>query len=241
MSTSPAERILAEAAAHRDSVGGALHDKVTEAIYTDAVQIADRAVARDGQRPAFRLDRAIDQVVTSRVWGFPIMALMLTGVFWLTIAGANVPSALLGELLTVQLYGALHAGAQAIAAPAWLAGLLIDGVYLATAWVVSVMLPPMAIFFPLFTLLEDLGYLPRVAFNLDRLFKGAGAHGTVALDDDGLGLQRGRGGGHADHRQPARAADRDHHQQLQHLQRALADAHPDGHALHRRHRRAGPG
>ncbi|WP_174842791.1 ferrous iron transporter B [Candidatus Oscillochloris fontis] len=175
------EHLLAEAAKHRDAVGGSLHDRVTEAIYTDAAQIADRAVTRDGERPAFVLDRAIDQVVTSRIWGFPIMALMLTGVFWLTIAGANVPSALLGELLTVHVYGWLHAAAQALHAPAWLAGLLIDGVYLATAWVVSVMLPPMAIFFPLFTLLEDLGYLPRVAFNLDRLFMVAGAHGKQSL------------------------------------------------------------
>ncbi|EFO80009.1 ferrous iron transport protein B [Oscillochloris trichoides DG-6] len=175
------EHLLAEAAKHRHAVGGALHDRVTEAIYTDATQIADRAVTRAGERPAFALDRAIDQVVTSRVWGFPIMALMLTGVFWLTIAGANVPSALLGEFLTVQVYAWLHSVAQAVSAPAWLAGLLIDGVYLATAWVVSVMLPPMAIFFPLFTLLEDLGYLPRVAFNLDRLFKAAGAHGKQSL------------------------------------------------------------
>ena len=77
--------------------------------------------------------------------------------------------------------------------PWWLSGVLIDGMYLATAWVVSVMLPPMAIFFPLFTLLEDFGYLPRVAFNLDRLFKKAGAHGKQALThDDGLRLQRRR-------------------------------------------------
>jgi ferrous iron transport protein B len=83
----------------------------------------------------------------------------------------------------------------------WLRGLLIDGVYLATAWVVSVMLPPMAIFFPLFTLLEDFGYLPRVAFNLDNIFRRAGAHGKQALEhDDGFRLQRGRGGGHPDHR-----------------------------------------
>ncbi|MBX0329626.1 ferrous iron transporter B [Oscillochloris sp. ZM17-4] len=181
MSNPSAEQILADAARLRHTVGGSLHDSVTEAIYTDAAQIADRAVTRDGQRAAFSLDRAIDRVVTSPIWGFPIMVLMLMGVFWLTIAGANVPSAILGELLTGQLYAALHAGAAAVGAPAWLSGLLIDGVYLATAWVISVMLPPMAIFFPLFTLLEDLGYLPRVAFNLDRLFKGAGAHGKQSL------------------------------------------------------------
>jgi ferrous iron transport protein B len=109
------------------------------------------------------------------------MLLLLTCVFWLTIAGANVPSAMLADLLLGTVYNLLHAGAAAIGMPLWMSGLLIDGIYLATAWVVSVMLPPMAIFFPLFTLLEDLGYLPRVAFNLDRLFKAAGAHGKQSL------------------------------------------------------------
>jgi ferrous iron transport protein B len=94
------------------------------------------------------------------------MILLLTVVFWLTIAGANIPSAMLGELLQGTVYNLLHGFANFLNAPWWLSGFLIDGVYLATAWVVSVMLPPMAIFFPLFTLLEDLGYLPRVAFNL---------------------------------------------------------------------------
>ncbi len=181
MASSSTEELLASAAELRGEIGAQFHDRVSEAIYAEAARIADRAVSRDGQQAAFRLDRAIDRVVTSRVWGFPIMILLLTGIFWLTIAGANVPSALLSDLLLGTVYGALHAGASAIGAPAWLAGLLIDGIYLATAWVVSVMLPPMAIFFPLFTLLEDLGYLPRVAFNLDRLFKGAGAHGKQAL------------------------------------------------------------
>jgi ferrous iron transport protein B len=109
------------------------------------------------------------------------MLLMLTGVLWLTIAGSNVPSAMLADLLQGTVYNALHNLANILNAPWWLSGFFIDGVYLGTAWVVSVMLPPMAIFFPLFTLLEDLGYLPRVAFNLDRLFKRAGAHGKQAL------------------------------------------------------------
>jgi ferrous iron transport protein B len=102
-------------------------------------------------------------------------------VFWITISGANIPSQLLADLLLDRLYHALHSLAAAISASAWVSGLLIDGVYLATGWVVSVMLPPMAIFFPLFTLLEDFGYLPRVAFNLDRLFARAGAHGKQSL------------------------------------------------------------
>jgi ferrous iron transport protein B len=88
---------------------------------------------------------------------------------------------MLGDFLLGTVYDALHNLASALHFPSWLSGLLIDGVYMATAWVIAVMLPPMAIFFPLFTLLEDFGYLPRVAFNLDRLFATAGAHGKQSL------------------------------------------------------------
>jgi ferrous iron transport protein B len=102
-------------------------------------------------------------------------------VFWITITGSNVPSQFLFSILVGTIYPWLQGVAAAIGLPWWLSGLLIDGMYLATAWVVSVMLPPMAIFFPLFTLLEDFGYLPRVAFNLDNLFKKAGAHGKQSL------------------------------------------------------------
>jgi len=109
------------------------------------------------------------------------MVLMLAFVLWLTIAGANGPSAFLVWLFLDLLHPALKSAAAAISMPWWLDGLLLDGMYLATAWVVSVMLPPMAIFFPLFTLLEDFGYLPRVALNLDRMFKRVGAHGKQAL------------------------------------------------------------
>jgi ferrous iron transport protein B len=104
---------------------------------------------------------------------------LFTLVIWLTIEGANVPSSMLATFFLDWLYPILKDGTDAW--PWWLSGLLIDGMYLATAWVISVMLPPMAIFFPMFTLLEDLGYLPRVAFNLDGLFKKAGAHGKQAL------------------------------------------------------------
>ncbi len=109
------------------------------------------------------------------------MLAMLTGVFWITITGANVPSQLLADLLIGKGVPFLHSIAAALHLPWWLSGLLIDGMYLGTAWVVSVMLPPMAIFFPLFTLLEDFGYLPRVAFNLDNFYKKAGAHGKQSL------------------------------------------------------------
>jgi ferrous iron transport protein B len=102
-------------------------------------------------------------------------------VFWLTIAGANVPSKMIASVLLDTIHPMLKSGAYALGIPWWINGLFLDGMYLATAWVVSVMLPPMAIFFPLFTLLEDFGYLPRVAFNLDNLFKRAGAHGKQAL------------------------------------------------------------
>jgi len=173
---------LLTAARHlRDELGADLHDPVVESLYTEAAQLADRAVTRPGQRPRFDFDRALDRLVTSRTWGFPIMALLLTVVFWLTIAGANVPSRLLASLLLDTVQPALKDLGAALHFPWWLSGMLFDGAYLAMAWVISVMLPPMAIFFPLFTLLEDFGYLPRVAFNLDRLFSRAGAHGKQAL------------------------------------------------------------
>lgn len=173
--------ILDAAARLRWEIGSNIHETLVEAIYTDAARIADRAVSYPDKPPRFNLDRTIDRLVTSRLWGFPLMVLLFTLVFWLTIAGANVPSGWLAVLLLDTLHPLLKAGAATIGLPWWLDGLLIDGVYLATAWVVSVMLPPMAIFFPLFTLLEDFGYLPRVAFNLDNLFKKSGAHGKQAL------------------------------------------------------------
>jgi ferrous iron transport protein B len=109
------------------------------------------------------------------------MILLFTVVFWITITGANIPSAWIANLLLGTVYPFLQDLAATVGTPSWISGLLIDGMYLATAWVIAVMLPPMAIFFPLFTLLEDLGYLPRVAFNLDNIFKKSGAHGKQAL------------------------------------------------------------
>jgi ferrous iron transport protein B len=165
----------------RWEIGPNFHDHLMEAIYTDAAHIADRAVSRPDKPPRFDLDRTIDRLVTSRVWGFPIMLALLALVFWLTIVGANVPSSMLASALIDTVHPFLKDVAANVGLPWWLDGLLIDGMYLATAWVVSVMLPPMAIFFPLFTLLEDFGYLPRVAFNLDNIFRKAGAHGKQAL------------------------------------------------------------
>ena len=179
----PAARaaVLELAGQLRWGVGRNFHQALTEAVYAEAARIADRAVSRDGERRRFDFDATLDRLVTSRVFGFPLMLLMLTVVFWLTIAGANVPSSLLASLLIDTVHPLLKDVAAAFGLVWWLDGLLIDGVYLATAWVVAVMLPPMAIFFPLFTLLEDFGYLPRVAFNLDRMFHRVGAHGKQAL------------------------------------------------------------
>ena len=175
------EQILKTAQDLRWDIGGDFHEKIMESLYTDASQIADRAVTHPGEKPRFDLDRAIDRLVTSRIWGFPLMLLLLTGVFWLTITGANYPSGLIYSVLIDTLHPLLKSVATNLGIPWWLDGVLIDGAYLATAWVISVMLPPMAIFFPLFTLLEDFGYLPRVAFNLDNTFRKAGAHGKQAL------------------------------------------------------------
>ena len=173
--------VLAAARKLRWQIGKDFHQKLMEGVYTEAARLADRAVTRTGEKPRFDWDRTIDRLVTSRAFGFPLMLALLTAVFWITIAGANVPSSMLATLLIDKVHPLLKSAAAALAAPWWLDGLLVDGVYLATAWVVAVMLPPMAIFFPLFTLLEDFGYLPRVAFNLDRMFQRVGAHGKQAL------------------------------------------------------------
>ena len=125
-------------------------------------------------------DRRIDRVLTSKRVGYPVMILLLGLVFWLTIAGANVPSQWIANGL-FRLQESLSALFVALHAPDWLHGVLVLGMYRVLAWVVSVMLPPMAIFFPLFTLLEDAGYLPRVAYNLDKPFKKCCACGKQAL------------------------------------------------------------
>jgi len=175
------ENLVSLANELRWNIGEGYHDKLTEGIYADATTIAKNAVVNEGDKKNFKLDSAIDKIVTSRIWGFPIMLLMLSVVLWLTIEGANVPSAMLASLLLDTVHPFLKELSATVGLVWWLDGFLIDGIYMALAWVISVMLPPMAIFFPLFTLLEDFGYLPRVAFNLDSLFKKSGAHGKQAL------------------------------------------------------------
>ena len=175
------EEILALSEELRWQIGDQFHDSLAESIYADASHIVESSVTKDNQKGSFRLDAQIDRIVTSRIWGFPIMLFILGVVLWLTIIGANYPSAMLATLLLEVVHPVLKTFAANIGMPWWLDGFLIDGVYLAVAWVIAVMLPPMAIFFPLFTLLEDFGYLPRVAFNMDYLFKKSGAHGKQAL------------------------------------------------------------
>ena len=144
-----------------------------------AQSIASDAVTVCANDPMER-DRRIDRVLCGRFWAFPMMLVLLALIFWLTMAGANLPSEWLSRGL-FWIQDRLMEGMISIGAPWWLRDALILGVYRTVAWVVSVMLPPMAIFFPLFTILEDLGYLPRVAFNLDRCFQKCNACGKQAL------------------------------------------------------------
>jgi ferrous iron transport protein B len=173
--------LLARAAELRWSLPADFHDALMESIYTEAHRIAERSMVRGLRKAGLDLDRTLDRLLTGRWTGFPIMLLLLMVVFWITISGSNYPSELLADLLLGKVHPFLLGVGEWLRLPWWLSGFLFDGVYLGTAWVVSVMLPPMAIFFPLFTLLEDFGYLPRVAFNLDSAFRRVGAHGKQAL------------------------------------------------------------
>lgn len=156
-----------------------LRDKIVSHLVLKAEEICHKVVSYEDKMYNLR-DRKIDKILTSKVWGIPAMLLLLGVIFWLTITGANYPSSLLATgLFWVEEQLAYFM--ESIAAPAWVSGLFVDGMWRTLAWVVSVMLPPMAIFFPLFTLLEDLGYLPRIAFNLDNFFKKACTHGKQAL------------------------------------------------------------
>lgn len=145
----------------------------------DLEDIYTQCVTHDHENP-HELDRKIDKIVTSKRFGFPIMILMLLLIFWLTMVGANYPSSALSAMFGI-LDEKLRLLMTNVALPDTLVSVLMDGLYTTLTWVISVMLPPMAIFFPLFTLLEDFGYLPRVAFNLDHAFKSCGAHGKQAL------------------------------------------------------------
>ena len=175
------EQVLETARRLRWELPADFHDALSERIFAAAGSIAAAVRMQGLRRARFDLDRTLDRLLTSRTFGFPLMLAVLAAVFWITIEGANVPSSMLAALLIDTVHPWLQGIGAAAGFPWWLSGFLFDGVYLATAWVVAVMLPPMAIFFPLFTLLEDFGYLPRVAFNLDAMFRAAGAHGKQAL------------------------------------------------------------
>ena len=172
---SEAGGLLAEAGL----TGNPLRDRMVTAIVKTCEDIARETVVFEKAEYAER-DRKIDKILTSKLTGIPIMLMLLFGVFWLTITGANVPSDILAKGL-FSLEKPISNFFAWLSAPEWVRGLFVDGVFRTLAWVVSVMLPPMAIFFPLFTLLEDSGYLPRVAFNLDNFFRKACAHGKQAL------------------------------------------------------------
>ena len=173
---------LAEARAHLLSAGideEGLRDAVTDALHGAADALC-AGVVEGREKEYGARDRRLDRFLTGRRTAYPVMILLLSLVLFLTMVGANYPSAWLSALFAF-LGGQMRAGCAALAFPPWLSGLLLDGVWQVLSAVVSVMLPPMAIFFPLFTLLEDSGYLPRIAYNLDAPFCRCRACGKQAL------------------------------------------------------------
>ena len=171
--------VLAKAEALRGGLSTGFRDEIVKSLYSEAETIAKRAVKSISEKK-YDFDQKVDRLVTSPIFGLPIMLVLLGIVIWLTVIGANVPS----NMIATALFW-IEAQASTlftnIGVPWWITGFIWHGVYRGLAWVVAVMLPPMAIFFPMFTIMEDLGYLPRVAFNLDWMFKKAGAHGKQSL------------------------------------------------------------
>ena len=159
------------------------NDEVKELIVSSLIEEADNMSKRcvKYQKDDYQAkDRKIDKILTSRKTGIPLMLSLLLVIFWITISGANYPSELLYNFFSwIENYLVMFF--KLFNAPNWLMESLVFGVYRILSWVVSVMLPPMAIFFPLFTILEDLGYLPRIAFNLDKVFQKCKACGKQAL------------------------------------------------------------
>ena len=180
MDTITPHDVIAKAESLRNNLSTGFRDEIVKSIYNEAETIAQRAV-KTAKDKKYDLDQKIDRLVTSPWTGLPIMLILLGIIIWLTVSGANVVS----EAIATLLFGLGDLGRNFFNSlgfiPWWVTGFIWDGVYLGLAWVISVMLPPMMIFFPAFTFLEDLGYLPRVAFNMDWLFKKAGAHGKQSL------------------------------------------------------------
>ncbi|MGD9678550.1 MAG: nucleoside recognition domain-containing protein [Vulcanibacillus sp.] len=164
---------------YQDSINNYELDQIVSKISLKSEEIAKAVIIKPREKP-IDIDRKIDDILTSKVFGYPIMLLVLGCILWVTVTGANYPSQILSRFFfwsqgyISNLFFFFHS-------PDWLHGILVLGVYRCVGWVVAVMLPPMAIFFPLFTILEDLGYLPRVAFNLDRFFQKAGTTGKQSL------------------------------------------------------------
>ena len=162
-----------------DITPNTIKDSIVSSIMRKSEEVANLVCSFQDQDYNLR-NKKLDKILTSKKYGIPIMLLFLGIIFWITIIGANYPSSILSNFFNyiqdklLYLFGILHI-------PNFITELLINGMYKTVAWVVAVMLPPMAIFFPLFTLLEDLGYLPRIAFNLDNYFKKAGTSGKQAL------------------------------------------------------------
>ena len=154
-------------------------DIIVSSILTTAEKISN-SVCTYGNNNYSSRDRKIDKILTSKIFGLPIMILFLGIIFWITIVGANYPSQVLFSFFA-WLQEKLIIGAEAINLPDWLSSMLISGIYQTLTWIISVMLPPMAIFFPLFTFLEDLGYLPRIAFNTDGFFKKCSCSGKQMI------------------------------------------------------------
>lgn len=154
-------------------------DKVVADIMRKAEDVSKEVCTFENKDYSAR-DREIDKILTSKKFGIPIMILFLGIIFWLTIVGANYPSQVLFSLFN-WIQDKLVIFAEYVHSPQWLSNMLINGVYQTLTWIIAVMLPPMAIFFPLFTILEDLGYLPRIAFNMDGFFKKACCSGKQMI------------------------------------------------------------
>ncbi|MDD6478327.1 MAG: ferrous iron transport protein B [Oscillospiraceae bacterium] len=156
-----------------------IRDMVASAVVLEAEKLIKGTVSYKGEeRNSF--DRKADKIFSGKYTAYPIMLLLLGLVFWITVEGANYPSAALSALFSeIEVF--LNRMFRYFGAPEFLRGILVDGAYKVSSWVVAVMLPPMAIFFPFFTLLEDSGYLPRIAYNLDAPFKRCSACGKQAL------------------------------------------------------------
>ena len=155
-----------------------IRDEISKINYDFAANLFDAVVYKENDKED--IDDKIDSIITSKYFAIPSMLIMLALVLWITISGANYPSQILSNILfSVEPW--MYDFLVGLNLPIWICEMLVFGLYKTFAWVVSVMLPPMAIFFPLFTFLEDLGYLPRVAFNLDHLFKKCKTHGKQCL------------------------------------------------------------